>query len=415
MANRLMTGEGFTLEDFIEQLGMLRKLGPLKNILGMMPGAAKNKELLDQVNDKDLDRAEAIVRSMTPERAPQPQDHQRLAAAAHRQRLRRRRRRGLPAGHELLRGPAADEDADGRRHAGHARDAGHDGRRARPPRQAKAAKNAKGKRKSGDPRKAAARPGVAGGRRARPPAAAAQAAPQSMEELAEMLRDAQAAGGPPASAARARASPACAAAPSALPPAFGGGRGPGNLPAAFGGNKGKRRRSGRSKPAGNKRPSPRGAARRFRPAGQSAASADRVDRVGLVGRLVLAVAQHPGEAQRHAARVARAALHAVEGDLDDQLGADVDGPVVAVVLKLEEPLGLPGQQLVGQALEGLAEHDPAAGLRVAGAQVQVGQPALAPAVTPLDGQHHQVEGVPWLHLDPAGAAPPGGVGRRRAT
>ena len=61
-----MAGEGLTLEDFIEQLGMLRKLGPLKNILGMMPGAAKNKELLDQVNDKDLDRAEAIVRSMTP-------------------------------------------------------------------------------------------------------------------------------------------------------------------------------------------------------------------------------------------------------------------------------------------------------------------------------------------------------------
>ena len=66
MANRLMTGEGFTLEDFIEQLGMLRKLGPLKNILGMMPGAAKNKALLKQVNDKDVDRAEAIVRSMTP-------------------------------------------------------------------------------------------------------------------------------------------------------------------------------------------------------------------------------------------------------------------------------------------------------------------------------------------------------------
>ena len=72
MAERLMTGDGFTLEDFIEQLGMLRKLGPLKNILGMMPGAAKNKALLDQVNDKDLDRAEAIVRSMTPEERRNP-------------------------------------------------------------------------------------------------------------------------------------------------------------------------------------------------------------------------------------------------------------------------------------------------------------------------------------------------------
>ena len=129
IAERMMSGEGFTLEDFVEQLNMLRKLGPLKNILGMMPGASKNKELLDQVNDKDLDRAEAIVRSMTPAGAAYPEDHQRLAPTAHRQRIRRHRGRGLPAGHELLRGPEADEDADGRRDAGHAGDPGHGGRR----------------------------------------------------------------------------------------------------------------------------------------------------------------------------------------------------------------------------------------------------------------------------------------------
>src|SRR6266540_6093447 len=46
---------------------------------------------------------------------------------------------------------------------------------------------------------------------------------------------------------------------------------------------------------------------------------DRVDRVRLVGALVRAVAQHAGKAQRDAARVARAALHPVEGDLDHQL------------------------------------------------------------------------------------------------
>ena len=51
---------------------MLRKLGPIGNLLGMMPGARKNKELLSQVNDKDLDRAEAIVRSMTPEERRNP-------------------------------------------------------------------------------------------------------------------------------------------------------------------------------------------------------------------------------------------------------------------------------------------------------------------------------------------------------
>jgi signal recognition particle subunit SRP54 len=65
MADKLAAGENFTLEDFIEQLGMVRKLGPISNLLGMLPGAAQNRELLSQVSDKDLDRAAAIVNSMT--------------------------------------------------------------------------------------------------------------------------------------------------------------------------------------------------------------------------------------------------------------------------------------------------------------------------------------------------------------
>jgi signal recognition particle subunit SRP54 len=72
LAGRIASGEGFTLEDFVEQLSMVRKLGPIGNLLGMLPGAAKNRELLSQVNDKDLDRAEAIVRSMTPEERRNP-------------------------------------------------------------------------------------------------------------------------------------------------------------------------------------------------------------------------------------------------------------------------------------------------------------------------------------------------------
>jgi signal recognition particle subunit SRP54 len=72
LAGRLASGEGFTLEDFVEQLSMVRKLGPIGNLLGMLPGAAKNRELLNQVNDKDLDRAEAIVRSMTPDERRNP-------------------------------------------------------------------------------------------------------------------------------------------------------------------------------------------------------------------------------------------------------------------------------------------------------------------------------------------------------
>ena len=65
MAGKLASGEGFTLEDFVEQLAMVRKLGPIGNLLGMLPGAAQNREMLSQVSDADLDRAAAIVNSMT--------------------------------------------------------------------------------------------------------------------------------------------------------------------------------------------------------------------------------------------------------------------------------------------------------------------------------------------------------------
>ena len=72
LAGRLASGEGFTLEDFVEQLAMVRKLGPIGNLLGMLPGAGKYREQIEQVSDKDLDRAEAIVRSMTPEERRNP-------------------------------------------------------------------------------------------------------------------------------------------------------------------------------------------------------------------------------------------------------------------------------------------------------------------------------------------------------
>src|SRR5579859_974385 len=45
---------------------MVRKLGPISNVLGMLPGAGQNRELLSQINDSDLDRTAAIVNSMTP-------------------------------------------------------------------------------------------------------------------------------------------------------------------------------------------------------------------------------------------------------------------------------------------------------------------------------------------------------------
>ena len=72
--------------------------------------------------------------------------------------------------------------------------------------------------------------------------------------------------------------------------------------------------------------------------------------------------------------------------------------------ELLQPLGLPREHLVGQALERLAEHHEAVAVGRARAQVQVAQPALAAAVAPLGGEHDQVERVARLDLQPARAA-----------
>ena len=96
-----------------------------------------------------------------------------------------------------------------------------------------------------------------------------------------------------------------------------------------------------------------------------------VQGVRLLGPLVLAVALDAREAEGDAARVAAARLHAVERDLDHELGAHVDGVRRAPLLELQQALGLPGQHLVGQALERLAEHHELPALGVARAEVQV--------------------------------------------
>jgi signal recognition particle subunit SRP54 len=56
----------FTLADFLEQLQQVRKMGSMKGLLGMMPGAGKMREQIDNFDEKDIDRTEAIIRSMTP-------------------------------------------------------------------------------------------------------------------------------------------------------------------------------------------------------------------------------------------------------------------------------------------------------------------------------------------------------------
>ena len=172
IAERMMSGEGFTLEDFVEQLNMLRKLGPLKNILGMMPGASKNKALLDQVNDKDLDRAEAIVRSMTPQERRTPK----IINGS--RRLRIANGSGVTVGEvsqlvtNFFEGQKQMKMLMGGGMPGMPAIPGMAARRPALGQGRQAAKNAKGKRRSGDPRKAAIGPAGGSGNGAGAPGAA---------------------------------------------------------------------------------------------------------------------------------------------------------------------------------------------------------------------------------------------------
>jgi len=70
-AQRLMEGT-FTLDDFLQQMQQIKKMGPLGNLLGMMPGVPK--EVRDvEIEDAQVARLEAIIRSMTPEERMKPE------------------------------------------------------------------------------------------------------------------------------------------------------------------------------------------------------------------------------------------------------------------------------------------------------------------------------------------------------
>ncbi len=66
MTAKLVGGESFTLEDFLEQMMALRRMGPIANMLAMMPGMNQYKEQLAEVDDKHFDKVAAIIRGMTP-------------------------------------------------------------------------------------------------------------------------------------------------------------------------------------------------------------------------------------------------------------------------------------------------------------------------------------------------------------
>ena len=111
---RKIRKQQFTLEDFLQQMRQVRKMGPMSNLLGMMPGMGKAAKQIRQVNmdERELDRLEAIILSMTPAERAHPETDQRLPPQAHRPGLRDHRAGREPA-REAVRPDAEDDVPDG--------------------------------------------------------------------------------------------------------------------------------------------------------------------------------------------------------------------------------------------------------------------------------------------------------------
>ncbi|MNJ56178.1 Signal recognition particle protein [compost metagenome] len=71
---RKMRNAEFTFDDFLEQMAQVKKLGPIDQIMDMIPGMGKMKQMQDvKVDEKQMDRVEAIVHSMTKKEKQNPE------------------------------------------------------------------------------------------------------------------------------------------------------------------------------------------------------------------------------------------------------------------------------------------------------------------------------------------------------
>jgi signal recognition particle subunit SRP54 len=95
---KMVLGE-FTLEDMLAQLRMIKKLGPMKKVLGMLPGMGQMLDKLD-VDDRRMVRMEALFTSMTPRERLHPE----ILDMARRRRIARGAGQEVDAVNELLKG-----------------------------------------------------------------------------------------------------------------------------------------------------------------------------------------------------------------------------------------------------------------------------------------------------------------------
>ncbi len=74
MAEKLASkkGQDFTLDDFLAQMEQVRKMGSISKLLGMLPGMGQIKDQINNLDERDVDRTAAIIKSMTPAERQEP-------------------------------------------------------------------------------------------------------------------------------------------------------------------------------------------------------------------------------------------------------------------------------------------------------------------------------------------------------
>jgi len=74
LEDKFLSGQSFTLEDFLEQIQAMQRMGSMSKVLGLLPGAnsASMKKQLAAIDDNELVRTKAIVQSMTPQERREP-------------------------------------------------------------------------------------------------------------------------------------------------------------------------------------------------------------------------------------------------------------------------------------------------------------------------------------------------------
>jgi len=72
MAAKVSAGEDFTLSDFLVQMQQMKKLGSMKKMLGMLPGMAQMRDQLENFDEREVDRVQALIQSMTPAERDNP-------------------------------------------------------------------------------------------------------------------------------------------------------------------------------------------------------------------------------------------------------------------------------------------------------------------------------------------------------